>query len=85
MPIWDLKLIVNRFVEDDFDDPKKNQQADHNDSEDELDEDEQSLVDLVKSEVIPLADLEIVSRKFKKRGLRHLVELEQQRFASQDD
>ena len=75
MPIWDLKIIVDRHIEDDFDEEKKGADGDES-SDDELNEDQQTLLDLVNT-IVPELNVEINNKKFKKRGLRHLVELEQ--------
>ena len=75
MPIWDLKIIVDRHIEDDFDEEKKGGDGDES-SDDELNEDQQALLDLVNT-IVPELNVEINKKKFKKRGLRHLVELEQ--------
>ena len=74
MPIWDLKIIVDRHIEDDFDEEKKGADGDES-SDDELNEDQQTLLDLVNT-IVPELNVEINNKKFKKRGLRHLVELE---------
>ena len=71
--VWDLKLLVNRWKEDDDDEKKIGDNQ--SDSDDELDEAQQDLLDLVRR-VVPSFKSRIDNKKFKKRGLRHLVELE---------
>ena len=82
-PIWNLKLIINRYQEDDFDDKKKD--GDNGEeSEEELDESQQRLLELVNRMIPTLLESnpDIDNKKFKKRGLRYLVELEQSKLAS---
>lgn len=79
MALWDLKVIVNRYFEDDFDD--KNQRADEqtyadDSSDDELSDEQAKLLALV-DQTVPSLVVSVEKKMFKKKGLRHLVELEQ--------
>ena len=60
---------MNRYQEDDFDEYRE----DDADSENELDDDEQKVLDLVKR-MVPTLNVEVDAKKFKKRGIRLLVE-----------
>ena len=72
--IWELKLLVNPYFEDDFDEPK----PDDRESDEELEDHQISLLKLVQRE-IPDLRVKITNKKFKKRGLRHLIELESEK------